>query len=377
MRIGAWIAALTLAVVALAGTARAEGLFELEWTKLAEGVWAGNRHDALRYPVVCNTVIVTGEDGALIFDGGGFIAQGEQVLAQLKAVTDKPLRYIVISHWHGDHHRGIAPLIAAFPDVRIVAQEFTRAAILGALMQTIDKREHDGGTKEDVAAVKEALASGKFFDGSPFAPDERGYWDRFVKDGDLHAAEVLRMRLTPPDITFDDRMRIYLGDRVIELLFLGKGNTKGDAMMYLPAEKILATGDVVVAPVPYAFNAYPESWIGVLKRIEAMDIDVLVPGHGAFQRDKAYVALMIDALETVRRQVGPLAAEGKTAAEIYPQIDYSAVEPRFTNGDAVAARLFEMFFKHPVVAAELNVLRGIDGEKLTADPPPEGAAKGG
>ncbi len=354
----------------LAGALQAHaagGLFELEWTELAPGVHVGQRADPMRYPVVCNTVIVIGSDGVLVFDGGGFPAQGEQVAAKIKSLTPKPVKFIVISHWHGDHNRGIQPILDAYPNAQIVGHEFTRAAVLGAPMQRIHKAEREGGVRDTGEAVKKALAENKFLDGSPLDPAERPFLERFIADNGPHQDEVMRMKITPPTIVFDKELFLKLGDRTVELRHYGPANTKGDAVMVLRKEGIVASGDIVVAPVPYGFGSYPASWANALKQIKATNYRTLIPGHGRLQTDTAYVDLLIAALESVTVQVNAMVAQNKSLEDIRKAVDFSNVEPRFTKDDPILKRFFDLFFKQPIVHAAYNVAKGIENEKLTDD----------
>lgn len=358
----------TVALIAAAIQAHAaDGLFELEWRELALGVYVGQRPDPMRYPVVCNTVVVIGGDGVLVFDGGGFPAQGEQVAAKIKSLTPKPVKFIVVSHWHGDHNRGIAPILDAYPKAQVVGHEFTRAAMLGAPMQRIHKAEQDGGVRNTGEAVKKALADGKFLDGSPLDPAERPFLERFVADSAVHQAEVARMKITPPTIVFDTELFLKLGDRTVELRHFGPANTKGDVVMILAREGVVAAGDIVVAPVPYGFGSYPASWAAALKRIKATAYRTLVPGHGALQTDTAYVDLLIETLESVSAQVNAMVAQNRSLDDIRKAVDFGDVEPRFTNADPILKRFFGLFFKQPIVLAAYNVAKGIENEKLTED----------
>jgi glyoxylase-like metal-dependent hydrolase (beta-lactamase superfamily II) len=314
-------------------------------------------------------LIVVGSNEALVFDGGGFVAQGEQVLAKVKSVTDKPLKYVVISHWHGDHHRGIAPLVDAYPGVQIVSHTFTRDAILGAPMQRIHKGELEGGAADTAAAIQKSLEKDQFIDGSPLDPQERPFFEQFVTDNKEHAVELKRMRLFTPTMTFDDRLEIDLGSRTVDLLHFGPANTKGDVILHLPALHIVASGDVVVHPVPYGFGSYPRDWANALRQIKALNYSLLIPGHGEIQRDHAYLDLLTETLEGVATQVGALIARRVDRKAGERQVDFNAVEQRFTNGNPVRKRLFDIFFKQPIVSAAWNVATGIENEKLTDDPP--------
>ena len=367
------IAICAVAALAMAAPAAAEGLFEMGWRELSPGVWLGAREDAMRSPVLANTVFVVGDDSVLVFDGGGVATQGEQTLAQIRKVTDKPVSAIVVSHWHGDHHRGNGPLIDAFPDADIISHSFTRDAITGGPMKRVADSEKNLSATYD--AVAKIAGEGKWFDGSDLAPQEIEYFNRFMADKDEYLAEFERNRIDPPARVFDDELEIDLGGRTVTLLHVAPGNTKGDVMLYLPDAKILATGDVVVAPVPYGFFSYPQSWIGVLNTIAAMDVKTLVPGHGAVQTDMDYVRLVSETLALVIAQVDPLAKEGKELKEVGPAVDFSAVEERFTHGDPVLKRFFAMYFKQPVVSAQYTLATGGDNESLDYEPPAEPASE--
>ena len=85
-------------------------------------------------------------------------------------------------------------------------------------------------------------------------------------------------------------MTLRLGKRDVQVMFLGRANTAGDAVVYVPDAKVLATGDIVVHPFPFAFQSYIGEWARVLRKMEAMDAIAIVPGHGPVMRDKAYLA---------------------------------------------------------------------------------------
>ena len=363
------LAFVVLWFIASATAEAASDLFDLEWRELAPGVHVGQRPDPMRYPVVCNSVVVVGDDGVLLFDAGGFPKQGEQVLAKVKSLTALPVKYIVISHWHGDHNRGIGPILDAFPNAQVVGHSFTRAAMEGAPMQRIFKAELGGGVRDTAADVKKSLDENKFIDGSPLDPAERPFFERFLVDAVEHQAEVMRMRVIPPTLTFDDKLDIKLGKRLVQLRHFGRGNTKGDAVMILPAERIVAAGDTVVAPIPYAFGSYPVSWATVLNNLKATGFKTLIPGHGALQTDTAYLDLLREALTLVATQVNAAIAKGKTAREIFKTVDLSRVELRFAKGDPILKRFFGFYFRDPAIESAYNVAKGIENEKLTEDPP--------
>ena len=87
-------------------------------------------------------------------------------------------------------------------------------------------------------------------------------------------------------VTFTDRLTIELGERHIEVLNYGRGVTPGDTFVYLPNEKILLLGDLIVNPITFALSGFPTEWLRVLERIDALDATTIVTGHGAPLHDK-------------------------------------------------------------------------------------------
>ena len=161
-----------------------------------------------------------------------------------------------------------------------------------------------------------------------------------------------------PNVVFDDKLVIYSGSRRIELLLLGHGNTEGDIVMWLPEEKLVATGDLVVLPTPYAFNVPPRAWAATLKSLNNLDYEILVPGHGAIQTDSSYVDLNIEVAESIADQRDELLASGLSTEEMEEQLDFSAFEQRFTGGDEYTRGFYEAYFVEPFRKAASKELSG-------------------
>ena len=112
-------------------------------------------------------------------------------------------------------------------------------------------------------------------------------------------------------------------DQPVKLMYLGKANTDGDLVAWLPKQKIIATGDIVVSPYPYGFGSFPADWIETLKKIKALGFTTLLPGHGEPQTDTTYIDNLIAAITDIRAQVGPLAKQGLSKEEIKKKVDFS------------------------------------------------------
>jgi glyoxylase-like metal-dependent hydrolase (beta-lactamase superfamily II) len=156
-------------------------------------------------------------------------------------------------------------------------------------------------------------------------------------------------------LTFDHDFTIDLGNREVQIKFLGLGNTAGDAVAYLPKEKVLVAGDLVSYPTPNIFDGYPIEWVDTMDRLAGLDADSIVPGHGPVMHDKSYVLLVRDLLKSARDQVNAkLATSGPPMfagmEEVKSAVDLSSFRQRFAGNDkdegerfdAVAASLVKL-----------------------------------
>lgn len=331
--------------------------FELDWTSPAPDIWVGVRPQSARLPVTGTSVIVIGEAGVLVFDGGGTPLQAERVAAKIRAETDLPVTHIAISHWHGDHHLGIAPLREAWPGAVTVSHSFTRAVMDSTLM--------------DSARNPDATPPGAFqaqLDGALANPDlaahNRAWLEQALHWADLIEAQARVSRIPQIDVVFDESLEIDLGGRAVRLVHLGHGNTKGDIMLHVPDARLVAAGDAVVHPTPYGFFSYPAEWAQALTRLRMLDVDLIVPGHGDLMTDWAYVDLLIETLQSIADQTEALVADGHDLDGVREHFDWSALEPRFTGGDPFWAGRFDVWFKRPILEAAWRLATGLDNEEL-------------
>ena len=349
-----------------AGTADAADPFEVEWTELSKGVWAGVRPISYNSPPTGTTLIVIGKKGVLLFDPAGTPLVGERVAAKVAELTDLPVTHMAVSHWHGDHSMGTYKVLEKYPDAEVITHEFTARAIKSPINSF--EPPDDEATAATKKRIETALRTGVRSNGEPVPPEMRPYYENVLQYIDLINAEIRGLKPIEPTKTFTDEMTIDLGGRKVELKHLGPGNTNGDIVMYLPKEKILATGDTVVRPTPYGFFSHPRSWIAVLQKMKAMPAKTIVPGHGDIMTDTAYLDVLIEALTFVADEVDRLAAEGKTLEEVRASLDWTKVEARVTGGDPLLKVFFDGWFKTPIVEAEYKIAKGEDSENL--NPPP-------
>lgn len=327
------IALLALSVVADASAAG--GAYDLEIVPLKPDVYLIRRPDPLRQPVEGNVVVVVNDEDVVVFDGSGMPVAAENAIGLIRGVTDKPVRYLVNSHWHGDHHLGNQIYRREYPGVTIIAHPATRAALLGPPIAYVGRFEQDlGPVVSEWTALKER---GEL--------SERRA--RVLEDLKLLLADAKRVVVTPPDITVAEELVLHRDARDIHLIFLGKGNTEGDLVMWLPAERVVATGDLVVHPIPYGFGSFPREWIETLTRLKAFDFELLVPGHGEVQRDARYLDVLARMLTDLRGQAAAAVGEGLDLEATRARLDFSGFEDDFPQ-DELSRQLFKAWWASPI-----------------------------
>lgn len=327
------------------------------FVELAPGIWAGVREDNPRFPVMGTATFVISDAGVVVFDGGGSATMAERIIEKIRSLTDLPVTHVVVSHWHGDHNFGIFRYLEEFENVQVVAHTFTQAVFEGTRIDYID------GYPDQIPnfrpQIVKSLQEKKLLSGEPMPAIMRFVYERILEDANKIHEDNQRVKVTHATITFDDQLTIRSGNRNIELLFLGDGNTAGDIVMWLPEEKVVATGDIVVHPVPYAFNMPPKKWGQTLRRINELGYATLVPGHGNIQRDTQYVELLIETADSVVEQRDMLAAQDIEEADAIAKIDFSAFEERYTSGSEYLAVYYDAWFKKPFAAAAFKELKNI------------------
>jgi glyoxylase-like metal-dependent hydrolase (beta-lactamase superfamily II) len=282
-----------------------------------------------------NTVVVIGERGVLVVDATYLPSAARADIAAIRKLTPRPVRWLVNTHWHYDHNFGNAAYRQAFPGVEIIAHVETRRLMDANVPRYAKTVITDGAApRKELAAMRARLASGKDDAGGALAGQALAKLRDDIARRENEQRELAAWSYAGPTLAYRDELRLDLGGREAHVLHLGRGNTPGDSVVWLPAEKVVAAGDLVVAPVPYAWSSYPAEWIPTLRRLVGLGATTIVPGHGPVMKDHAYVAEVIALLESVTSQVARLSARNLTADEVRRSIDLAAAKERFCAGDA-------------------------------------------
>jgi len=241
----------------------------------------------------------------------------------LKNVTDKPVRYVVNTHFHFDHAHGNQ----VFPEgVEIIGHEFTRDKLMAG-------------------ASKSGRSWDLFVSGLPARITEMEAELKAAQDAsDQTKAEELKKNIevqkhyqdatgaidvTPPTTTLSQRMTLFRGGREIQLLYFGRGHTGGDVVVYLPLEKVVATGDLMTAGLSYMGDGYLEEWADTLEELKSLDFEVVLPGHGQAFREREKIDYFQAYLRDLSKKIAKMRADGVSAKDAAQQIDMTSHAAHF------------------------------------------------
>ncbi len=274
------------AVLALCLTGALVGLAEeLVLNEIAHDVFAVLAPAG--HPGEANAGFIVMDDAVLVVDTHMVPEAGRELIAKIREITPLPVRYVVNTHWHPDHTHGNASYMAAFgPQTTFISHTTTRA---------------------DIANLgSELLARNR------------------VKNAALADVELVL-----PNLTFSGELDLYMANRRIQLLFFGRGHTRGDIVVYLRDDRVAFVGDLVTGGPPFARDGYPFAWISTLETLLQFDIETIVAGHGNIWRSRQVLVDRIRFLQHATDVIRHGYSSGQGLDEIVAAIDLDAYRDTF------------------------------------------------
>lgn len=239
-----------------------------------------------------NSGIIVGDDACMVIDAQATPAMARDVIARVRSVTDKPIRYVVLSHYHAVRVLGAS----AYEGATIIASDATRGLI-------VERGEEDKAS-------------------------EIGRFPRLFP-----GAESIPAGLTWPHVTFPSQMSVWLGGREVKLMHLGRGHTAGDTVAWVPDAQVAFSGDLVeYHSACYCGDAHFKDWPKTLDALQALAPRAIVPGRGAALSSPEMVAegiaLTRDFLDTLYGSVRRSVEQGHSLKQAFDACN-AAMEPKF------------------------------------------------
>lgn len=325
------------------------GNFEVQ--KLAEGVYAVVRKDLPGLMVDANNVFIINDEDVIVVDANGAPAITKQVLAALRKLTNKSVKYVINTHYHDDHIRGNQVYRDAFPGVEFVGHAFAREYL--PKQGAANRKGFLEGAPQFRDTIKDLMTKNKSLTGGDLSAEERASYESDIRLINLVLSEGAEAQTVLPTITVEDRLTLYRGNRVIDVRHLGAGHTAADLIVHLPKERIVVTGDLVVWPVPLVGDpqSHVGAWAATLEKLRALNPSIIVPGHGPVMRDDSYVKLLANLFSSVKQQTEAAAARGETLEQARKSVKLDEFKQQFVGDSLVRRVSFGMYVTGPAVGA--------------------------
>ncbi len=276
----------------------AEELFDIK--PVADGVYAAIARPA--YKVNCNAAIIFLGDSVLVVDTHSKPSAARALIEQIKKLTPRPVRYVVNTHFHWDHYQGNEAYPSSWPaGVEIISSEATRANIERIGIPRI---------KNEIVSMPQEIANLKRDLEKASAAEQKSAIQENIRQAEAYFAELKLMQVTLPTMTFDRSLILRRGGRTVEILWLGRAHTDGDVFVFLPKEKVLATGDALHGWTPFMGDSYPYDWIQTLDAAEKLDFEYVVGGHGDVMHGKERFELWKQYFQDLMERTAAVYSEG-------------------------------------------------------------------
>ena len=308
--------------------------------KVADGIYYTTASGTMN--VGANSPVILTDDEALVVDSEITPAAGRALAADLKAITNKPIRYVVDSHYHYDHSHGNQVFMQ---DAQVIGHDNTRKRMLGNVLEQYTYLNSVQPIPARVENLKKQIAQEK-------DPQQKAAMERQVANSLAYLEQVKETKVTPPAVTFDKSMTIVRGGREMRLLYLGRGHTDTDVVVFLPKERIVCTGDLMESVPSYMGDSFPDDWIATLDRLKALDFDTVMPGHGVVFKGKTKITAFQAYLRDVVAQATALKKQGLSADQAAQKVDLTKHSGEFATIRAVgidpaAVRRIYQLADHP------------------------------
>jgi cyclase len=287
--------------------------------KVAEGIYYATSSGTMN--VGANSPIILTDSEAMVIDSEITPAAARALVTDLKAITDKPVKYVIDSHYHYDHAHGNQVFTSS---AQVIGHDNTYKRLLTNVMEQYTYLSSVQGIPNRVDGLRQRIAQEK-------DPQQKATMERQVASSLAYLEQVKEIKVTPPNLTFKNDMTLHIGGREIRLLYLGRGHTDTDVVVFLPRERIVASGDLMESQISYMGDSYPDEWPATLDRLRALDFDTVMPGHGVVFTGKTKIEAFQGYVREVARQANEFKKQGLTAEQAAAKIDVTKFSGEFPS----------------------------------------------
>jgi len=286
--------------------------------KITDGVYYATASGAMI--TGSNDVVIVNDDDVMLVDAGVTPAVARALVQDVKLLTDKPVRWLVNTHFHYDHTDGNSIF---GPEVQIIGHEYVRQAILNLdVLHREPFKTAQTNLPDQIEALKKQASAEK-------DAQQRATLQQQLAATEAEQKQFAEIKPTPPTMTYASNLTLIRGRREIRLLFLGRGHTPGDTVVFLPKERIVCTGDLMESRPAYMGDGIFDEWITTLDALKKLDFDTVLPGHGVPFHEKSLITAYQSYLKDLTAQVAKLRSQGMTADQTAQKVDLTSHKADF------------------------------------------------
>jgi glyoxylase-like metal-dependent hydrolase (beta-lactamase superfamily II) len=295
-------------------------LFDLQ--KAAEGVFF-----ALAKPqtvINCNAAVFVRSKDVVVVDAHSKPSAAASLIRQIRReVTDKPVRYVINTHFHWDHTQGNHAYKQLDPPVDIIATDATKQMMsqysMDRLKQSLDEMSKQIETLRDRAAKSSSAA-------------EKSFCESEISHIQTYQAEMKDFTLELPTITFDKTHVLQDAAFDLHLEWHGRSHTSGDVFVMCPQRRAIATGDASHCWVPNIGDGYPRQWPGTIDEVAKADFTHILGGHGPMQTNRNVMMSQRNYIEELTQRVAEAKTAGQPLEEMQKRITVASLKSLQSNG---------------------------------------------
>ncbi|HEY4304892.1 MAG TPA: MBL fold metallo-hydrolase [Gemmatimonadaceae bacterium] len=357
---------MTPAIAAAMSVPGAEEAMKEHLEKVADHVYAIRPQVDFSAAPLPNEVLVEQQSSFVLIDAGKTRGAGLRIVALIRQLSDKPVRTVILTHWHPDHILGLGPIVEAWPNINIVANKATRDAILSNDSDNAMPLRRDATAARDsaraVAMRQYAIELAPNLTDPKLSSEEHRGWMDLLGVLNLRITDERGTYLVRPTVTFTDDYKVEDAVTPVEAISVGPAHTDGDVAVWMPNQQVVAIGDIAVGPIPYP-GGHVVEWPATLARVRQLHPKVIVAGHGPVQHGEKFLDLVTSSLMELQFKAqtlvrGPIVKEDDVPAKL----DFTEMRRRFAGDDHWLAYWFDQYFAANVGTAyiQLRKLAGKD-----------------
>jgi cyclase len=295
-------------------------LFDFE--KVADGVYLAQARP--QSMINANAAIFVGSKDVVVVDSHSKPSAAASLIRQIKSeITEKPVRYVINSHFHWDHTQGNHAYRIAEQKIDFIATTTTKQLMSDLAVSRVKASLDEAAAKVDQLRSRAAAAT---------SSEEKAFCTEQIAQLENYRAELENYTLELPTITFDKSYVIQDKAHDLHIAFHGHAHTAGDLTVFCPQQRAIATGDVIHGFLPFIADGFPKAWPGTIDVIGHQEFDHILPGHTSLQTGRIVMLSIRNYIEELTAKVEEGRNAGKSVPELQKTITVASLKSLQSNG---------------------------------------------